>query len=209
MKPWVILLCLILLSGCGATNGNGVRPSQGAQPARRLEGARISVLAGNYQPTFFYGPWQCNKRWWASCERQCAAEGYSLKGCMWLADLKLDWEGRLHAAGGRYAITHCCCNYTPLPPKQNAERRKEWEKIRESFREDWSKKFGQWPVENGKSWPGHHIRDLQHDGSPTDGNNILPSPPDIHAVFNEEYPRCYGGQAPWNSIGPDLPYLDR
>lgn len=34
------------------------------------------------------------------CERQCAAEGYPLKGCMWLADLKLDWEGTTHNAGG-------------------------------------------------------------------------------------------------------------
>lgn len=74
--------------------------------------------------------------------------------------------------------------------------RDRWENIRESFREDWSKKFGSWPLERGKSWPGHHIRDLKHGGDPVDPNNILPTPPTIHDVLNKEYPRCYDGGHP-------------
>lgn len=75
----------------------------------------------------------------AYCTRQCAAEGYTLKGCVWLADLKLDWEGRLYDAGGRYAITHCCCDYPVLSKEATQAARDRWENIRESFREDWSK----------------------------------------------------------------------
>jgi hypothetical protein len=147
-------------------------------------------------------------RWMAYCEKECAAEGFTLKGCMWLADLKLDWEGRLYDAGGRYAITHCCCDYPVLSKEETQAARDQWDQIRESFREDWSKKFGDWPLERGKSWPGHHIRDLKHGGDPVDPNNILPTPPTIHDVLNKEYPRCYDGLPPWNTVGPDLPYSD-
>lgn len=83
-----------------------------------------------------------------------------------------------------------------------------WDRVRESFRRNWSEKFGEWPVEDGMSWPGHHIRDLQHGGDPVNPNNIIPVEPDIHGVFNEQYPACYDGKAPWNTVGPDLPYTD-
>jgi hypothetical protein len=169
----------------------------------------VSVVAGSFKSTFYYGPWQCNRRWWGYCERQCTTEGLALKGCMWLADLKLDWEGLLYVkSGGRYAITHCCCNYPTLTPEANEAQRKKWENIRNSFREDWSKKFGNWPTEKGRSWPGHHIRDLKHGGDPTDPNNILPYPPELHEVLNDEYPACYDGRDLWGKIGPDLPYTD-
>jgi hypothetical protein len=136
-------------------------------------------------------------------------------GCMWLADIKLDWEGHLFLppplpveAGGRYAIYHCCCNYPTLTPTQKKPLRDQWNKVRDSFREEWSKKFGQWPFEKGEHWPGHHIRDLQHGGNPIDPSNILPAPPDIHNEFGKQYPACYEGKAPWNKVGPDLPYTD-
>jgi hypothetical protein len=127
---------------------------------------------------------------------------------MWLADLKLDWDGRPYRAGGRYAITHCCCDYATLTPEANEAQRKKWENIRNKFGEDWSKKFGEWPTESGRSWPGHHIRDLKHGGDPTNPNNILPYPPDLHEILNDEYSACYDGRDPWDKIGPDLPYTD-
>jgi hypothetical protein len=94
-----------------------------------------------------------------------------------------------------------------LVPKK-CETRTKWDNIRESFREKWSKKFGEWPAKSGKAWPGHHIWDLWHGGDLTDPNNIIPAEPTVHDVFNREYPKCYDGQAPWNSVGPDLPYTD-
>lgn len=133
---------------------------------------------------------------------------------MWLADLKLEWHGKLPVlpfvidSGGRYAITHCCCNYPTLPPQQTEALRKQWENTRTTFRRDWSQKFANWPVENGKAWPGHHIHDLGHGGAPKDPNNILPTPPDIHGIFSDEYPVCYGGSGRWSMVGPDLPYRD-
>jgi hypothetical protein len=68
--------------------------------------------------------------------------------------------------------------------------------------------FGNWPLEDGKSWPGHHIRDLLHGGDPTDAENILPAPQGTHDLFNKAYPACYAGVPPWNTVGPHLPYLD-
>jgi len=62
--------------------------------------------------------------------------------------------------------------------------------------------------EKGKAFPGHHVRDLQHGGDPVDPNNIIPAQPDVHEVFNEQYPACYDGKAPWNTVGPNLPYTD-
>ncbi|WP_308809564.1 hypothetical protein [Archangium lansingense] len=111
-------------------------------------------------------------------------------------------------AGSRYGVYHCCCNYPPLPKATKEVARKKWDNIRESFREKWSKKFGEWPAVADTSWPGHHIRDLWHGGDPTDPNNIIPAEPDTHKVFTDEYPACYDGKAPWNTVGPDLPYTD-
>jgi hypothetical protein len=76
------------------------------------------------------------------------------------------------------------------------------------FRKSWSERFGEWPVERGKSWPGHHIRDLWHGGDPVEPNNVFPAQPDVHEVYNEQYPACYGGQLLWNTVGPNLPYTD-
>ena len=148
------------------------------------------------------------------CQKQCTREGYPLKRCMCLADFKFDWEGNLVLlpvpvrAGSSFGIFHCCCNYPEPSPEENAVRRKEWEKFRESYREGWSEKFGQWPAEDDVSWPGNHIRDLKSGGNPVDPSNIFPAKPSVHDIYNRAYPACYGGQPPWNSVGPDLPYTD-
>ncbi|WP_224362323.1 hypothetical protein [Hyalangium versicolor] len=91
---------LVLSTGCGAANGSVPSPSPGAQPARKLEGPVISAAVGSFKPTFFYGPWQCNQKFMDHCTAQCAAEGYKRMGCIWLADLKLDWQGAGAQAGG-------------------------------------------------------------------------------------------------------------
>lgn len=65
-SPWMALP-LVALMGCGT--------------GRRWKAA------------FYYGPWQCNRRWMDSCRMECAGQGYALKGCMWLADMKMDWNG--------------------------------------------------------------------------------------------------------------------
>jgi len=148
------------------------------------------------------------------CQRECAQQGRRLMGCMWLADIKLDWEGRLVVpplpvkAGSRYGIFHCCCDYPTVPPDKKEAERKRWDGFRDSFRERWGRKFGEWPTEDSKAWPGHHIRDLHHGGNPVDPDNIIPAQPHAHALFNRAYPACYAGQAPWNTVGPNLPYTD-
>ncbi len=174
----------------------------------------MTAPGGQWKAAFYYGPWQCNLRWMNSCRMECAGQGYALKGCMWLADMKLDWTGQIVPparvdSGGRLALYHCCCDFPVLTPKQKKPLRDLWDAKRESLRKKWADKFGNWPTENGKNWPGHHMRDLQHGGDPTDLNNILPSPFSIHGVFNEQYPICYAGGAPWNTVGPDLPYSDK
>jgi len=202
-----------ILAGCSTTHGtggSGSDPSPGIQPATKKELPWIPVLGGRMKTTLFYGPWQCRQEFMRTCQRECAR----VMGCMWLADIKLDWEGRLVIpplpvkAGGRYGIFHCCCDYPKLPPDKKEDERKRWENFRTSFRKDWSKKFGDWPEEEGVAWPGHHVRDLHHGGDPVDPNNIIPVEPGVHTVFNRAYPACYGGQAPWNTVGPNLPYSD-
>ncbi len=149
------------------------------------------------------------------CQRECASEGHTLKGCIWLADLKFDWEGSLVLlpvpvkAGSRLGISHCCCDYPTLTAEQTKAKRDQWKSVMESFRQNWSKRFGDWPTSsNGVNWPGHHIRDLWHGGDPTDPNNIIPAEPGVHDVYGKVYPACYAGQAPWNAVGPNLPYTD-
>jgi len=160
--------------------------------------------------TLYYGPWQCRREFMNDCQKQCDREGHALKGCMWLADFKFDWEGRLVLlpvpvrAGSRYGIYHCCCDYPELSKDEIETQRDKWDDFRNSFREGWSKKFGQWPFEHGENWPGHHVRDLKRGGNPVDRNNIIPAQPGVHKVYTKAYPACYGGQSPWNTVGPDL-----
>ncbi|KFA91301.1 hypothetical protein Q664_22935 [Archangium violaceum Cb vi76] len=217
MKLAGAVVLLVLLTGCATTQGtggSGPSPSPGVQPARKKELPWLNVPGGQMKTTLFYGPWQCRRQFVNQCQMECAKESHTLMGCIWLADIKLDWVGSLIVlpvpvkAGSRYGIYHCCCNYPTLPKAVKEVERKRWEKIRDSFRDGWSKKFGEWPVDGGISWPGHHIRDLWHGGNPVDPNNIIPVQPSIHDEFTRAYPACYAGQAPWNTVGPDLPYSD-
>lgn len=177
---WTVVL-LMLFAGCGSTNGASgplgtqPTPSPGAKPAVKKELPWLTVPGGRMKTTLFYGPWQCRQEFMNQCQRECAGHGYPLMGCMWLADLKLDWQGSLFLlpvpteAGSRYGIYHCCCKF---PTRTKAER------------------------------------DLWHGGDPLDPNNIFPVQPDVHDVYTEQYPACYGGTAPWNTVGPNLPYTD-
>jgi hypothetical protein len=171
-------------------------------------------MGGRMKTTLFYGPWQCNQKFMGMCQKECASDSHLLMGCMWLADIKLDWEGHLLVpplpvkAGSRYPIFHCCCDYRPLAPAEKKPLRDRWESQRESFRNKWSSKFGEWPAEDGVAWPGHHILDLWHGGDPVDPNNIIPVEPSVHIDFGRKYPACYEGKAPWNAAGADLPYTD-
>lgn len=163
------------------------------------------------QTTIYYGPWQCSQAWMSHCQGKCAAQGRKLMGCIWLADVKTDWQSRFlgypMSAGGRLAITHCCCDY---PLVQDTKiRRTQWEKETPNFRKGWSEEFGAWPAEaDGKNWHGHHIRDLAHGGAPIARGNVLPTPPEIHYQFTDAYPACYGGSGGWNLVGSDHPYVD-
>ena len=213
---WSVVL-LVLMTGCAttqATGGSGPEPSLGARPAVKKELPWLMVPGGKMRTTFFYGPWQCRQVFMTDCQKECAQQGYLLMGCMWLADIKLEWEGHIPVpplpikSGGRLAITHCCCNYPTLSPIENAARRDEWSNIRDSFREQWSQRFGQWPTNEGVSWPGHHIQDLQHGGNPVDPNNVIPTEPKVHEEFGRKYPACYRGAEPWNKAGPYWPYTD-
>ncbi|OJT18207.1 hypothetical protein BO221_42805 [Archangium sp. Cb G35] len=217
MKLAGAVVLLVLLTGCAThqgTGGSGPSPSPGAKPAVKKELPWLTVPGGRMKMTLFYGPWQCRQQFMNECQMKCTSEGHLLKGCMWLADLKFDWEGSLFLlpvdveAGSRYGIYHCCCNYTELSKEENETQRDIWDAFRASFRDDWSKKFGQWPFENGENWPGHHVHDLKHGGNPVDRNNIIPAQPGVHKTFTKAYPACYSGQSPWNTVGPDLPYTD-
>ncbi|WP_254330082.1 hypothetical protein [Corallococcus exiguus] len=126
---------------------------------------------------------------------------------MWLADVKMDFQGTLIQAGSRFGMAHCCCNYGALTPRQNEAARNRWNKARKGFREEWSRRFGDWPTEaDGKPYQGHHIRDLQHGGNPTDWDNLLPFPQDLHEDLLGPYNQCYANQPPWTRVGVDHPY---
>jgi hypothetical protein len=209
---WASLSLMVLL-GCGSINESSRLPAPGALPAKKKELPWFKVPGGEMKTTLFYGPWQCNQRWMNACQQECGGQKRVLQGCMWLADIKLDWRGYLVVpplpveSGGRLAIYHCCCNYPPVPSTEPL--RKQWDRVRESFRTEWGRKFGQWPKEGDRpAWPGHHVHDLKHGGNPTDPNNILPVPPDVHVVLNDAYPACYAGGGRWSTVGPDLPYTD-
>lgn len=201
-----LLLLLVVLIG-------GVASDAVATPAPgKWEGPPVpGPLGGVTRTTIYYGPWQCSKAWMTSCEEKCASRSRKLIGCIWLADIKTDWQGRFAgvfpaSAGGRLAITHCCCDYAEV--KDTLARRETWRSARDGFRRKWSEEFGEWPRQGDTNWPGHHIHDLLHGGDPVAEWNVLPVQPDIHEVFNKEYPICYTAGGKWSRIGPDRPYTD-
>jgi hypothetical protein len=194
------------------THPANVAPSPEARPAPgKWEGPwKQDAYGSGLRATLYYGPWQCNRKWMDSCQRECAEEGHALKGCMWLVDIKYDWQAPAMPiqAGSRYALWHCCCAYPTLAPAEKKPLRDQWESKMDSLRKKWSEIYGDWPKTGGSNWPGHHIRDLSHGGDPTDLGNIVPVRSDIHGVLNKQYPQCYAGGSPWNAVGPDLPYTD-
>lgn len=165
---------------------------------------------GTVKTVIYYGPWQCNAEYMNRCQRRCAAQRLALLGCIWLADIKGDWQGRFAflpaEAGGRLAITHCCCDYSEVSNLE--ELRETWENARTGFRNQWSREFGEWPHTGGRNWPGHHIFDLLHGGPPTAQSNVLPVHPEVHKAFNKAYPACYSPGSEWRVVGPDRPYVD-
>jgi hypothetical protein len=127
---------------------------------------------------------------------------------MWLADINFDFEGRIMQAGSRFGMTHCCCNYGMLSPSANKASRDSWDNMRDSFRESWARRFGQWPIDpDGVPYQGHHVHDLWHGGNPTDWDNIIPFPRDLHKQLPALYNQCYANSPPWNSPGVSYPYV--
>ncbi|MBN1210528.1 MAG: hypothetical protein JXB05_37085 [Myxococcaceae bacterium] len=107
----------------------------------------------------------------------------------------------------RRSVVRCSCSY--LLTGDAAARRREWDAIRDSFREDWAKEFGGWPVDDNKNpWPGHHIHDLARGGDPTASRNVIPARDDVHRGFTSAYEQCYKGGSQWSMPGPDKPYRD-
>ncbi|NRD57605.1 hypothetical protein HRD49_20890 [Corallococcus exiguus] len=202
------LAAIVLVStGCGsATVSAGGRPAM----AKWVSPIVRTPDGGQLRTTIYYGPWQCNAEFMSRCESKCSAQGHVLMGCMWLADIKGDWQGRYlfmpAEAGGRLAITHCCCDYPTV--SNGRQLREKWKNARESFRRDWASEFGEWPTTNGANWQGHHIFDLAHGGPPVAPGNVLPVPQDVHQVFNDEYPACYAPGGKWLTPGPARPYVD-
>jgi hypothetical protein len=165
---------------------------------------------GGRRTTIYYGPWQCTARWLEECSGKCAGQGRRSLGCIWIADIKFDWEGQVGpvpiAGGGRLAITHCCCDYAIVSSK---EGRDAWDQARAGFRERWAGEFGAWPREaGGRFWQGHHIRDLMHGGDPVADGNVLPVPTDMHYALTNEYRACYAAGSRWAQPGPQRPYAD-
>lgn len=185
--------------------------SDAAPPAAAVwRGPWMATPTGTRRTTIYYGPWQCTAAWLEECSGKCAGEGLQSLGCIWVADIKLDWEGEVGpvpiAGGGRLAVTHCCCDY---PTSGSEKLRKEWDRAREKFRTEWGKEFGDWPTTaSGDPWPGHHVRDLQHGGSAAARDNVLPVPGDVHKTLNDEYRACYAPGSRWARPGPPRPYAD-
>jgi hypothetical protein len=50
------------------------------------------------------------------------------------------------------------------------------------------------------------VYDLWHGGNPTDWDNIIPMPDDIHKTLFGLYNQCYANGGPWSRTGPDYPY---
>lgn len=198
----LLLLIGLLCAACGSAT---MMPSVAA---RRWVGPQVSVPGGGqFRTVIYYGPWQCSSDLMNYCRRKCAGSGHALQGCMWLADVNFDFEGRLMQAGSRFGMTHCCCNYGTLSPTANNASRQRWDDMRSSFRDSWARRFGAWPTEpNGTPFQGHHVHDLWHGGNPTDWDNIIPFPRDLHQDLPALYNQCYANNPPWNSPGVDYPY---
>ncbi len=105
-------------------------------PVRKWVGPVVNVPGGGqFRTVIFYGPWQCSRQLMNYCREKCAGSGYALQGCMWLADVKMDYQGTVIDTGSRYGMTHCCCNYSTISVSANQSARTQWDNIRDRFRE--------------------------------------------------------------------------
>jgi hypothetical protein len=204
MKVPSPLICFALLV-LSCTEG---APPVAPPPVRKWVGPPVNVMGGGqFRTVIYYGPWQCSAQLMSYCQEKCAGSGHVLQGCIWLADVKMDFNGTVVRAGSRFGMTHCCCNYATLSPVDNTAARKRWDAARPGFREEWSKRFGSWPTEkSGELYQGHHIRDLSHGGNPTDWENIIPFPRDLHQDLPALYNQCYANKPPWTQVGGNYPY---
>ena len=207
------LLPVLLLANCETPNSASAPLPPVPPPAsHKWVSPGLTTPDGRrIQRTFYYGPWQCSQKLMDACQRKCADQKHLLMGCIWLTDIKVDTQGSAgpidYAAGGRFAITHCCCDY-PIVMDGEA-RRDAWEKGTKAFRRKWSSEFGAWPLDSrGNHWPGHHLRDLLHGGDPLADGNVIPIPNEVHFVVNKAYRQCYKGSSFWSTSGLDLPYSD-
>ena len=152
-----------------------------------------------------FGPQGCDPKVFAKCKAEC---GDSFKGCIHVADIKLEQQG----IGNRGTRTieywdhyYCCCN---KKCGDLNKRRKRWESGRRKFRILWGTLHpgGGWPVDpkTGQNWPGHHVKPLYACGDPESITNVIPVPPDIHTKLHGKngYPACEAGKAPYNAPGP-------
>jgi hypothetical protein len=200
------LLLSLVLWGCGTT-GSAIPPPK----ARKWEGPWMETPVGLIRKTLYYGPWQCRQVWLDECQSKCAAQKLTSMGCIWVADIKTEVQSTVGIvpvkAGGRLAVTHCCCDY-PLASDLE-KRRNDWNNAREKYRRDWIEEYGGWPTDtNGNNWPGHHVFDLRRGGPSTTPGGIIPVPLDTHSLINKAYPECYDGKGRWNIAGPYWPYTE-
>ncbi|WP_240359963.1 hypothetical protein [Pyxidicoccus caerfyrddinensis] len=100
------LTCTLLLAlmvgsaGCGsATVSSSGKPAT----ARWVGPAMPGPGGGTVKTVIYYGPWQCNAEYMNRCQRRCASEGHTLKGCIWLADVKGDCRDASHSCRRRRA----------------------------------------------------------------------------------------------------------
>jgi RHS repeat-associated protein len=184
-------------------------PSPLPRPAPTQQVGPIGGPQGQITVKIYFGPWRCRKVWVDTCKKKCASQGLKFLGCVWIADINEVIEvGGLPVAAINYALTHCCCSYPSITGKPLDQCRGDWNKYRDDFRELWESKWGQkFPTTNGKPWPVHHVHDIAHGGKPTDPNNLIPLPPDVHYKVTTAYGQCYSGAPEWSQAGPDWPFV--
>jgi hypothetical protein len=87
----MLALLLTLATGFGtASVASGELPASKKWVGPKMPGP----MGGQSQTTIYYGPWRCSQAFMNYCQSKCTAEGHKLMGCIWLADIKTDWQSR-------------------------------------------------------------------------------------------------------------------
>jgi RHS repeat-associated protein len=160
------------------------------------------------------GPWRCRPEFITECEAKCARQGLKFAGCIWVADLFIGVDTMLFSAGGSLAFTKCCCTgCSVLSPEKNRDARKRYSRALERIRTEFEKVTEiPWPTESvpwskvPQRWPGHHVDDLWHGGSPDLLENIIPVPLRKHLLLHFAYRQCENGDGGWSQPGPYWPF---